>query len=424
MKVSKFNVIKKIDNSTIIYNTVSSGILMLNKEYSIYFDEIINTGNTNKVDLIEALKKASMVVDDNIDEVKSLELTNYIERFSDNHLSLTIAPTLECNFACPYCYEEGHRYSTMNKATQDNVVNFVKKFEDAKTLNVCWYGGEPLLKLDMIENLTEEFLKQFDKSKYRAGIVTNGYLLSKDVAITLKNNYIESVQITLDGTKDIHDSRRKLLNGEGSFEQILQNIKECCDIIPIIIRINVDKSNIDKIESLIECLEENGLINKVGFYLAPVDDINSSCKNTLCFDMKEFSEEEIRFYEKCLQRGIIKIDIPVANLGICGAITKNSYVIAPTGDLYKCWNEIGNIECRIGTLEEPVKFNNRLTKWLLYNPLNEYSECRECKSLPICYGGCPYNYMVGRGKRCTSECFNSERKIELLHLLKGKESGK
>ena len=138
--------------------------------------------------------------------------------------------------------------------------------------------------------------------------------------------------------------------------------------------------------------------------------------------MREFSEEEIKFYEKCLNKGIMSLNIPMANLGICGAVSKNSFVIAPNGDLYKCWNEIGDEKKKVGILTEPITYNNRITKWLLYNPLNEYKECSECKTLPICYGGCAYNYMSGRNKRCVSDCFNSDRKIELLYSIKGKKN--
>ena len=422
MKLSKFNIIKYINDDTIIYNTISAGVLMLDKEYSKYFKDIQNNGTSDKEDLVEQLKQGNMLLDDDIDEVSMLEVANYSQRFSNSHLSLTIAPTLNCNFACPYCYEEGHRYSSMDAEVKNDLIKFIENYKDINQLNVTWYGGEPLLELNIIEELTNEFLKKFDASKYNASIVTNGFLLNKENALKLKNNHVKSVQVTLDGPKEIHDNRRVLLSGEGTFDKILNNIKESCEIIPIVVRINVDKSNIDKVDSLIDCLESNNLINKISFYLAPVDDINSSCKNNQCFSMKEFSDEEIMFYEKCLSKGINSINIPKANLGVCGAVTKNSYVVAPTGDLYKCWDEVGRTEYKIGSLKDNYTINNRLSKWLLYNPLNEHKECRDCNVLPVCFGGCPYNYMKGRGEKCNSINFNSDKRIELLYAVKGNKN--
>ncbi|NFI52275.1 SPASM domain-containing protein [Clostridium botulinum] len=422
MKLSKFNIIKYINEDTLIYNTISAGVLMLNKEYSKYFKDLQNIGTSDKEDLIEQLKQGNMVVDDDIDEVSMLEVANYSQRFSNSHLSLTIAPTLNCNFACPYCYEEGYRYSSMNSDVKNDLIKFIENYKNINQLNITWYGGEPLLEINVIEELTKKILKKFDTSKYSASIVTNGFLLNKENALILKNNHVKSVQVTLDGPKEIHDSRRILLSGAGTFDTILRNIKESCEIIPIVVRINVDKSNINKVDSLIDCFESNNLINKIGFYLAPVDDINSSCKNNQCFSMKEFSDEEVMFYEKCFKKGINSINIPRANLGICGAVTRNSYVVAPTGDLYKCWDEIGRSEYKIGSLKDGYTVNNRLSKWLLYNPLNEHSECRDCSVLPICFGGCPYNYMQGRNKKCDSINYNSLKKMELLYTSKGNKN--
>jgi uncharacterized protein len=85
-----------------------------------------------------------------------------------------------------------------------------------------WYGGEPLLAIDTIDYLTQEFLKLCgDKVKYTAAMVTNGYNLNKDNVNRLKKLKVKRVQITIDGPKIIHDERRKLSNGKGSFDKII-----------------------------------------------------------------------------------------------------------------------------------------------------------------------------------------------------------
>lgn len=50
-----------------------------------------------------------MLVEDDKDEFAELLIRNKIERFADSNLTLTIAPTMACNFCCPYCYEKGER---------------------------------------------------------------------------------------------------------------------------------------------------------------------------------------------------------------------------------------------------------------------------------------------------------------------------
>lgn len=415
MKLSKYNRIQYIGEDTIIYNTITAGVLMLDKKYSEEFKKLKELNDFSNEDLVNELKKAEMVIDDSIDEVKNVQLSNLINRFDISKLSLTIAPTLECNFACPYCYEEGVRYNEMDNHIQEAVLSFIKDYKNISRLSVCWYGGEPLLKLNIIRDLTKNILESMGDINYSAAIVTNGYLLKKEVALELKELKIDSIQVTIDGDKEIHNSRRKLINGNGTFDTIINNLKECCEIIPIVVRINVDRTNISGVEPLIEFFKENGLINKIKFYIAPVDDMNSLCKNKNCFDMKEFSQEEIDFYQNCLKKGVRSFQIPKSYFGICGAVSLNSYVIDPKGDLYKCWDEIGRIESRVGNILTGVESNNRLADWLLYNPGIQNEECKNCDVLPICYGGCAYHSMKKGYNKCSSIKFNSEKVVELLY---------
>ncbi|WP_249900406.1 hypothetical protein [Paenibacillus sp. PK3_47] len=88
-----------------------------------------------------------------------------------------------------------------------------------------------------------------------------------------------------------------------TFHRILQNIKDVHEEIKINIRVNVDRTNIGHVDQILDLLEEHGLRNKVGFYIAAVDDSASSCANPDCFSSYEFSGEEMQVYRKALQRG-------------------------------------------------------------------------------------------------------------------------
>lgn len=419
IKLSKYNIIRKMGEKTIIYNTSSSAILALNKEYSNSFDEIVNNGFTEKVDLCKELLKGNMILDDNVNELDQLLILNKMISFNKDSLTLTIAPTLACNFACPYCYEKGREYITMDENMQEKVVNFIKdKFSDIKSISIAWYGGEPLLAINIIENLTYKIKSVLnDNCSYKAGIVTNGYFLNRDVCEKLKKLDIQDIQVTLDGSKVDHDSRRVLHDGGPTFEKILNNITECCDLIPIRIRMNVDKSNIANIDEILDWLERYDIKNKVHFYLAPVDNINDVCNNCSCMDMSEFSEQEVDFYERALKRGFNCINIPKNNAGICGAISINSFVISPNGNLYKCWNDIGYDDRKVGVLGSEISLNENLTKWLSYNPVHD-DECKECNIFPVCFGGCPYHTIVQSNKKCTATKYNIDKTLQLIHNVK------
>lgn len=304
MKLSRYNIEKKEDKSCLIYNTVTSAILELDTDYEKSYYEMKEGKKCSKPDLESALLEGGMLVEDDKDEFAELLIRNKIERFADSNLTLTIAPTMACNFCCPYCYEKGREYITMSETVQDQLTSQLKeKYQHIHELTVSWYGGEPLLAIETIEKLTKKIKSVLPLGcKYNADMVTNGYKLTRRVAEKLKDMDIHYIQVTLDGSKQAHDSRRILHNHQPTFEHILDNIRECADILNISIRINVDKTNINEATEIFDWLERYGLKGRVGYYLAPVDDINGVCNNHICMERPQYAKEEIDV--KCIQRAV------------------------------------------------------------------------------------------------------------------------
>ena len=412
MKISKYNVLLKEKCGTaVLYNTGSSAILSLNQEYTDKYERFCITGECSDNEMVNNLEKGGFLVNDEIDEVDSLLTMNKISRFSDSSLSLTIAPTLACNFKCPYCYEKGKKYSTISDET---ITNFVGFFEDTlrhvHDVGVSWYGGEPLLALEQIERITDIIKSKISSEcEYSCDMVTNGYLLSREIAERLKKLDIKFLQVTLDGAKNAHNKRRILHNDAPTFEIILKNISDCIDIIPIVVRINVDKNNMDSASEIFDWFDEYGL-KGIPYYLAPVDSANDPCNSEQCLLSQEYAKEEIEFYLKGFERGYYYSGFDRNNYGVCGAVAWNSYVVDPVGNLYKCWNDIGYPERRVGNVNEKFVINKSLAEWLNYNPMRD-EECKECKIFPICFGGCAYSR---NEKKCNSLRWNIDDMVKLI----------
>ncbi|MDU5925118.1 MAG: SPASM domain-containing protein, partial [Finegoldia magna] len=84
----------------------------------------------------------------------------------------------------------------------------------------------------------------------------------------------------------------------------------------------------------------------------------------------------------------------------CGADAVNSLVINSNGDLYKCWSDIGFVDRKIGNINDNFSGNTSMYyDYMLYDP-TEDEECKKCKLLPICMGGCPYQRVVNKKKGC------------------------
>lgn len=113
----------------------------------------------------------------------------------------------------------------MSRDVQEKVVELVKaRAESVMRLSVTWYGGEPLLALDIIENLTNKFLEicEEHKIRYDAGIVTNGYLLTTKAAERLKDLRITHIQITVDARPKNTTNEDRLPEASQHFTRLYQ----------------------------------------------------------------------------------------------------------------------------------------------------------------------------------------------------------
>src|SRR5699024_5938565 len=122
------------------------------------------------------------------------------------------APTLSCNFGCPYCYEEpksGFMSEEVQKSILDMITEAAKRRKD---ISVTWYGGEPLIAKDIIFNMSEKIINICEENDcdYSSYIVTNGYLVTDEIIENFKKYKITGAQITIDGPPEIHNSRRFL----------------------------------------------------------------------------------------------------------------------------------------------------------------------------------------------------------------------
>jgi uncharacterized protein len=121
----------------------------------------------------------------NYDERAALEAMGRGACAKSHGVSLTICPTMGCNFDCPYCFED-HSPGKMSAEVRDDVVALAERMLDAsgsKDVHVTWFGGEPLLAPDVIESLSERLMTLVEErgGEYRASIITNGYLLTQEV---------------------------------------------------------------------------------------------------------------------------------------------------------------------------------------------------------------------------------------------------
>lgn len=402
MKTSTFNRYIEYDNKILLFNSVSGGFAEIDKDTYMALKALschnISKSQQEHLDkYINDLQYGRFIVQDDEDELSNLQAIHNIRKYGTGSLGLTIAPTLACNFQCSYCFEGRLAPQMMQPDVQQAIVDFVaSRIKTIGHLNVCWFGGEPLLRKDVIYALSEKFIELCVENdcQYSASIITNGWLLDRQTAENLHKYQVKMVQVTLDGPPEIHDERRPLKSGKGTFQQIISNLVNVVDIVHVAVRINVDKTNRDQIMGVFELLKNHHLLDKVYPYLGHVLGETEACADiqSSCYDTEAFASVEIQTYQDLNARGItIPIPYPRYHPNFCGAVALNAYVIDPQGHIYKCWNHIGNEVEITGNIWHMDQLDYRTAKWLNIQPFDN-ATCNSCDVLPLCSGGCPDYY--------------------------------
>lgn len=383
-----------------VYNALSNTLFELDAPHYDAVEAIQkgmgDSGLSNDRDFLALLRKNKVLVEEG--EEEQLLLSRQYQRhalcFDTSRLGLTICPTLQCNFRCTYCFEHSQTVSSvMTPETVDRLMHFIKSYNDIQHLSIAWYGGEPLLAFDVICNITEK-VKGLDLDIEDFGIVTNGYLLDAEKIVRLNDLEIKSIQITLDGPEEVHDTRRVLAGGGPTFQRILDNIDALMnsDYVGICaIRVNVDKTNQGKFIALRSTLLERYKGKKLTVYAGHVNTgfgqaYDHACSHNLQ-EWTDFTFEQHR----CNGKAPTANFYPSGNLdSICVATFHQGFVVGPEGELYQCWEDVGKPEMVIGNIHENEPITNPALQARYSIGTDAYNDpdCRECNVLPICGGGC------------------------------------
>ena len=352
MKLSKYNLLKKYDDTTIFFNATTCALAVVDDNFLKVVDDIEkNAYNEIKYDpqLISDMKTSGCIIDDDIDELERLEFFRNISKYDITKLALTIAPTLDCNFRCKYCFET-HPKGIMSTEVQDDLIKFVEeRLKAAKSFSVTWYGGEPLLAKDIVYSLSEKFLELCEKFQieYTAFIITNASLLEDSDIEKFKKYKIQGAQITIDGPKEIHDKRRRNTKNESTFDKLIDRMNALLNNdFTAICRINVDKENINRVEELLETLRTKiDKFENLKIDFGQVSAFTDICKSieSDCYNNEQYAEIMMPLYAKVAEFGF-KINrmavYPSPRVNFCCYDYATSFVVDNHGEIYKCWNYV------------------------------------------------------------------------------------
>ena len=402
MKPSRWLILSESSCGTIAYSSFTGALAKVNAEFFAVLDALKAGQTVDRTShLVSEMRRCGFIVDDDTDELALYESAIQSQKQKRVSLSLVIAPTLACNFRCPYCFEE-HRNITMTPQVQSAITDYVRKklaAGEVQTFSVMWYGGEPLLEPGIIASLSEEFMKicAAEGVRYSASIITNGYLVDKSAAEMLKRCDVSFAQVTIDGTPEVHNRRRVLAGAEesGTFGRIVEGVNFLQDAeIQVTVRMNVDCTNADGTEECIAALM-GAVRDKSSLLFSPGHVMSCEGEYSGCLTKQEYGAVLLECMKNCAAHGLPfsrKFSLPKLRTSYCMATQSGSFVIDPEGLVYKCWNDIGIKDYSIGDISgligDDLREEFACSGWGRYSQVN-YESCRECKILPVCAGGCP-----------------------------------
>jgi uncharacterized protein len=413
-KTSLFNIFEQRESEEIVLgNTMSGAVLKLTgKSARDLATELQNPGVnfSNSIDeiVLGLLFENNFIVPIDYDEIEVLKVRHERARNGVRAFGLGIGTTLACNFRCSYCYQS-HRSVHLTREMQDRIVAFIRnKIPHRKLLKVTWFGGEPLLKFGTIKYLTESLKSVCSETstQYEASITTNGWFLTKSVAKDLADMSVRSVQITLDGPPDIHDSRRFLTGGKPTFEKIMLNIEQSASLFDtFIIRVNIDAQNRSAIARLFDLLSP--LRDQISLaFRAATSSETPDKQESWCIPAREFWDLSEKIHKQAQDFGYNTIrGYALPGTSFCSGYQRNSITIDPYGDLHRCPVLVGRRTRRYGVLSDQGEVRTEGGIQDLWDDWSAFQddECIRCKALPICLGGCLW--YVGTNKKENLRCF-------------------
>lgn len=419
------------NGNLVLYNTRTGAAATIEKENVQLINELLeNTNEYIESEFFLPLYKNGFIVKNDYNEYEDIRSKYERNFYNDDLLNIVLLPAEMCNFTCPYCFVYNYKNKIMDEEVYRNVkkhirnqVNILDNKRKKKDLKISWFGGEPLLEKEKIFSFMGELHDEFsDTCNIHSSIITNGYDLNYSVFRKLLDRGVSRYQITFDGSKESHDTLRRLHNGEGSYDIIVKNLNEIVsnvkedDRFVFAIRINFLKNTYERIFNLIDDLFMIiGNDKRFQVYCRPIynfetkrEDINEIESDifTITDGLKvqnNFTQYITKKSNKTKEYRMINDYLPLPTVSWCAEDNMYSIIVGSDGSIYACDSLIGDESVCIGKLDNEgnINYNEKSKEWRKnVFEFSNFEECKVCKCLPICVGSCKRERIGGEAKPC------------------------
>jgi uncharacterized protein len=433
LKYSRFNIFSKIRDSEnhFIVNLLSGNADILNKEDADKL-KAINSGEllTDNTFAEELISKGYISEETEENKIYRTRYLDFLDSRSKDEIQLFFVTNYSCNFACTYCYQDQYNNPALelNNEVIDSFFSYIKKEFAGRNKYITVFGGEPLLNSPKQKSAIKYLLDKASDEKLEISFVTNGYSLEAYTEI-FRNRSIREIQVTLDGTESVHDKRRFLKNGNGTFSVIIKGIDACLqNNITVNLRMVIDKENIDNLPDLASFAIEKGWTKSPYFKTQ----IGRNYELHHCQSSPDKLFSRVSLFEKIFELtkqyphiqefykpaySVAKFlsengNLPDALFDSCPAC-KTEWAFDYTGQIYSCTATVGKADESLGSFYPLITLNKEKTDQWESRDVTAIPECRECNLQLACGGGCGSVAKNSNGSVCSPDCRPITELLEL-----------
>ncbi len=412
MELSRHNILSRIHRSDdyFIVNVLSGNADILSPP------EAARVLNNAVIDDPAYISKGYVVDPVQEDKLFRLKYLDFLDARDTDEVQLFYVPTYTCNFNCSYCYQEGYLQSSVSKNREiaGAFFDYVQANFKGRKKYITLFGGEPLLADQQTREFIVFFLGRCRELGLELAIVTNGYHLSEFVPL-LANEGIREIQVTLDGPESVHNNRRPLKGGQGTFQNISRGIDHALQAgLPVNLRVVLDRENIAALPSLANYAIDKGwtgsplfktqlgrnyelhycqsqqarLYSRIDLY-RDLYDLILQYPHILQFHKPAYSIAKFLF-----ENG----ELPPPLFDSCPGC-KTEWAFDHTGKIYSCTATVGKPGEELGTFYPRVEFKREQIELWQQRDVLSIKSCTSCNLRLACGGG------------CTSVAFNREKKL-------------
>lgn len=371
-------------------NLIKKGYSVSDSELESIVQEIVQLKNDKTFFNKEIIPQGSLFGDETIIKAMCLHVAH------------------DCNLRCRYCFaHSGHfggKRMLLDVETGKKAIDFlIKSSKNRKHLEIDFFGGEPLMNMDVTKALityAKEEASKYDKI-INLTLTTNCMLLDEEYMDYLNQENI-SLVLSLDGDKNTNDNMRHTIDGSSSYDTIVPNIQATIK----------SRNNTGYVVrgtytgEKLEFSDDVKHMRDLGFYYLSMEPVVAPEQVPYALTPKHLKKIEEE-YEKLADDYLASLgtdrefnffhfnvdleDGPCLAKRLSGCGAGNHYIaVTPDGEIYPCHQFVDKKEFLLGHVDKGITNHDLIEKFKATN-IYAKEDCKTCWARFMCAGGCHAN---------------------------------